>query len=642
MLVIDRYHKEGMKAEEARWWSDLAIYMPASNKTLPDRLTYFDHAIDLYRQLQDKPNEAYTTSDKARLLAYHFKFDEAITYNRRSLQLRKEAGIKKIYNVYYDLATSYNMKGDLKRALSYAIASLNNMDSLKDEAKKGLLYLMMAQIYANLGQLEVSEKYYEMSIQQMGRYGTRQFYMAALDYTALLLNQRQFNKVKLFLRKIEKESSPAAINDKETLLAAWANYFYATGNNAMAEKYYLQMIEADKIAEKEGVMLKNPDVTGIKAYSYISQFYIDQKQYKKAEPYLKKFGSFETTSGLYQRQLTLLQAKADSAAGNYQLAFKNFELHRKINDSIYNAANLSQLADMRVKYETRQKEKDIILLQKESQLKERRIAQSNQLRNFTLLAVLMLFIILGIGYNRYRLKQSSYQLLELKQSEINEQNTSLNTLNLRQQKLLEEKEWLVKEIHHRVKNNLQLMQSLLKSQQHFLDGKSASVAISTSERRLQAMSLVHQKLYMTEQVNKIDMHVYIIELLDYLKESFGNDHKVKFQIKVDPIYLDVVQAVPLGLFINEVVTNAFKYAFPDDQPGVISVFLNKTLDEITLQINDNGIGLPVDIDLNSMASFGMKLIRGLSQQLDGQLFIENLNGLETKIVFKDFGLYRTT
>jgi two-component sensor histidine kinase len=192
--------------------------------------------------------------------------------------------------------------------------------------------------------------------------------------------------------------------------------------------------------------------------------------------------------------------------------------------------------------------------------------------------------------------QAQKDVLQAQQEEINHKNEHLSELLLGQKdSLLEEKEGLLqdkdhllcqqerllKEIHHRVKNNLQVVMSLLNSQADALQDKAALSAIQESQHRVQAMALIHQKLYQSEGVARIPMHDYIEEVVAYLHESYCLDQLVRFQLEVEPIELDVTQAVPLGLIINEVITNAFKYAFPGGLPGTVCLSLRRLEESLT-------------------------------------------------------------
>jgi len=202
------------------------------------------------------------------------------------------------------------------------------------------------------------------------------------------------------------------------------------------------------------------------------------------------------------------------------------------------------------------------------------------------------------------------------------------------QHYLDEKEWLLREIHHRVKNNLQIVMSLLNSQSTYIDNESALTAIHDSQHRVHAMSLIHQKLYGSENVSSIDMSVYIRELVTYLADSFSTGQRIRFEIKIESLEMDVSQAVPLGLILNEAITNSIKYAFPGERSGVISILLStNTPGHCVLNISDNGIGMPSHFNTKKPGSLGMSLMQGLAEDLNGNFSIENSGGTTIIISF---------
>ena len=201
-------------------------------------------------------------------------------------------------------------------------------------------------------------------------------------------------------------------------------------------------------------------------------------------------------------------------------------------------------------------------------------------------------------------------------------------------KLLNEKEWLMKEIHHRVKNNLQIVISLLSTQSNFLDNDVAYKAIRESQHRMQSISLIHQKLYQSENLALVNINAYITDLVTYLHDSFDTGTHITFDINVAGMELDVTRAVPLGLILNEAITNAIKYAFPNGREGVIRISLTENgAGTCILKIQDNGIGMPAATNTGKSRSLGMSLMRGLSKQLGGSLTIETREGLAIIIDF---------
>ena len=149
-----------------------------------------------------------------------------------------------------------------------------------------------------------------------------------------------------------------------------------------------------------------------------------------------------------------------------------------------------------------------------------------------------------------------------------------------------------------------------------------------------------QKLYNSENLSTIDIPSYIRELVSYLSDSFNTGQRIKFEFNTVPLQLDVSQAVPLGLILNEAITNSIKYAFPDSRNGVISISLsNTTPNHYLLSISDNGIGMPPQAGNKKPGSLGMSLMKGLSEDLDGALSIESNNGTTIKISFiHDIGI----
>jgi two-component sensor histidine kinase len=218
--------------------------------------------------------------------------------------------------------------------------------------------------------------------------------------------------------------------------------------------------------------------------------------------------------------------------------------------------------------------------------------------------------------------------MKVQQKEISDQNISLHHM-------IEEKEILVKEIHHRVKNNLQIITSLLESQSAYLKNESLD-AIQDTQHRIFAMSLIHQKLYQPEKNEiKINITAYLHELVNYLCESFKTTPRIKFQMDLEPVELDISLAMPIGMILNEAITNSVKYAFPGQREGIINISIKKAGENrLLFSVADNGIGLPDALDINKVNSLGMKLMRGLSDDIAARFSIKNKQGTEITIEFK--------
>ncbi len=200
---------------------------------------------------------------------------------------------------------------------------------------------------------------------------------------------------------------------------------------------------------------------------------------------------------------------------------------------------------------------------------------------------------------------------------------------------LSEKEVLLQEIHHRVKNNLQVVSSLLSLQSEQIKDKEALTVFKESQDRVRAMALVHERLYKSQDLANIDFTGYVQSLANHLMRSYGSKAgAVSLDLKVEPVPLGIDAAIPCGLIINELVSNSLKYAFPNGEKGRILLRLNRESgNTLRLLVKDNGIGMPEGIDLSNSQTLGLKLVQGLVQQLGGILTYRNNNGAEFDISF---------
>ncbi len=199
---------------------------------------------------------------------------------------------------------------------------------------------------------------------------------------------------------------------------------------------------------------------------------------------------------------------------------------------------------------------------------------------------------------------------------------------------LNEKEILLKEIHHRVKNNMAVISGLLKLQSHSFKDPDVIRAFSESQQRIRSMALVHEKLYNAQDLSQIDFSNYIPDLVNQIYQTYEvQREKISSKIQTNNISMGIDIAVPCGLIINELVTNAFKYAFPGEQRGEISIALSHSNNDYSLEVSDNGVGLPMDIDFQTISSFGLYLVNLLTQQLKGTIEIDRSKGTSIKITF---------
>lgn len=222
------------------------------------------------------------------------------------------------------------------------------------------------------------------------------------------------------------------------------------------------------------------------------------------------------------------------------------------------------------------------------------------------------------------------------------QTKQLNSQNKQINEALNENKLLVKEIHHRVKNNFQMVSSLLDLQTRDIEDEKAKELAKEGQNRIKSMALIHQKLYQKED-GLIDFSDYLKILVNQIKTLFTGEQEVEVHLKAEDLNLDVDTALPLGLIVNELLTNTFKYGLKDLQKNIIQIEVNQQENGMYNMIfSDNGSGLKQGLDIKKAKSLGLKLITRLTRQLQGDLIYKYDNGAKFEITFKDLFLRKQT
>lgn len=296
--------------------------------------------------------------------------------------------------------------------------------------------------------------------------------------------------------------------------------------------------------------------------------------------------------------ITDLLRKIYDAQNNIPAAYQTQKKWRVLYDTLTNQNARKTVATLQTQFETVQKETQIRDLDQQNHAQQTQLIWA--ISGFTVLLVSLIG-----GYYLYR-------KLNQNKLKVEEQSLQLTTL--------------MKELHHRVKNNLAIVSSLLSMQSNRLEDKNAAKAVKEGQMRVQAMSLIHQRLYKTDDVSTVNIKDYFTELAESLMQAYGhNPDDFELTIEVENPALDVDLAIPLGLIVNELITNSFKYAYEGISEPSLSIYL-KNDRQLTLKVHDNGIGIDENLISQKSNSFGQKLIKGLSKQLKGTYKFENNQG----------------
>ncbi len=522
-----------------------------------------------------------------------FHFVQARTGFQKSGNQRGEAA------VLSRIRWVHNYLGDYEKALQFAIETLSIYEKIGDEAGTASALGNLGDVLYSQEKYQESADYFQKSYdlnKKLSRPAEAAVAAQGLGFAYLQL--KMFEKALGFQNealKIRRERSGP--RDVATSLNARGNAFKYLKRYPEALQDYQESL---KLARESGFLPLQKVCT-----SNIGHVYNLLGEFGKALPYLLasqiEIEKDNRLDNMVESQMLIADAYAGLGRFDSAYFFRSRQL--VLSDSLLNLENQKTMSELQTRYETNQKEVKIAGQGAEI---------SRQKTVIWFVAGILALVLMG-GFFLFRLNQK-----------LNKRN--------------EEKEFLIKEIHHRVKNNLQVLSSLLHLQSRNIHDEAALDAVREGQNRVDAMGLIHQKLYMGENLAAVEMQDYLQNLGDTLLDSFGLDERVKIKYLLYPLHLDVDTAIPLGLIINELLTNSLKYAFPDGRTGEVEIKLwTDENRKLCLQISDDGAGKPAPADAKNSTGFGSKLVQILSQKLKGKPEIfQTENGYSTFIRFENF------
>jgi len=623
---------------QARSYYLISKYYPTSDAaSIGNRILYSNKAIECFRKERNILWLSFMLTQNAQLLFQQERTTEGLRSLFEALNLGKEVSRRTVEGIYWNIGVISLRAGDYTNALKYNFLALKTAKEVNDTSIQFCVvnhliastYIKMqdyaAAIPYSLTVLELAKRYKETA------YIRGESSSLATEYT----HTNQLSKALAVLNEMKSN----AVNDIDKLSVTvdfltnltYAKSFEQAGEYAQALKKMLPKIPQDNATEI------------MNAYTSLASYYTETGQLKQAYRYTKLHSSLAhklnyitgiyTAENQYYKLVTLL--------GNFKSAYGHFLKEKEIKDSIDNIVKAYQISLLDIENEALEKNTHIDSLTIDAQIKDTKLKRHQLIQNVTIAGSVMLLIITALIYSRFRLKQRSNALLMEQKAEIDQKNNALQQLIKDKNELLEdkdefllEKDLLLKEVNHRVKNNLHIVMSLLQSQSGYMHDKSAQQAILESQNRVQSIALIHDQLFKTDKTTEIDLKAYITELVQSLDYSINRgNHKVKIDCIVDNLFLDVSQAVPVGIILNELVTNSLKHAFPENRTGAIVIMVKQTAHEVEMRVSDNGIGLPFDFNMTKTDSLGLTLIKGLTNQLKGTLQMDTRGGVTVTIKF---------
>lgn len=587
---------------------------------MEEGLGYLSESKEIFKALSDTSGLADATRAEGIIVLNLAQYDEAIALFEEGAVLSRVAGdLAEEAFCIMDIGIAYIYLSGREKALEYFLDALKIAERSEDKNAIGNVKNSIGQIYYEQEKYPETQQMMEESLE------------LALDIdNPILISDCNFylSRVALhnrqFQRALALNAKALTIDSIQGNLRGLAHKHVLNGDIYLGNNQLRNATNSYDIARQFTERLQDKEQTLTLVLIRLGEAAIQNGQTQQAIQFLKDAVNVAQQGQLlyweYEAYQNLAQAYAQSGA--YQQAYYYHQKYSQVKDSVVTTDRDKNFNQLQAQFEDEKKKAEIARLSNESIIQQQQIdlqqseaaqkAQQTALLLAVLLAVIVVTIILWV---LFRSKTRSNEQLALQKGQIEQQN--------------EQKEILLKEIHHRVKNNLQVISSLLSLQSNNIEDQTALSAVKEGQNRVKSIALIHQKLYQHEDISRVDFYEYVTELIYHLRSTFRTTSEVDIDVDTHDLTLDIDTAVPLGLIVNELVSNSFKYAFQGKEEGKIKIELSGTKDNrdrLHLSVADDGIGIPEGIDIENTDSLGLKLVRMLCTQLDGEMTYSNGRG----------------
>ncbi len=634
---------------------------------------YAEELLDFAKKVNNKKGIAYYNLIKSYNYIYEGNYNKAISVSLEAAYILKEKKYFDLYldAIYFQVVANYFL-GNYQDSNRIAFAAISKYKNGQNYKQIGLLFNLIGANYSSLDKSHLALQNFERAsyffLKAKDNFGLLKCYNQIADiyfklnqdihalnyskkaiqianeiknidiqsYTILLLFNTEIN---LKLKKVAPVSSN--LNKINVLLQKIDNkglkafYYLLHADLCYLKKNYdLSIIYCNK-AKELNVDYENSktriDYQLAKSYHQINQTAEASIYFKKIEQELIKNNS--QYIGINTAAFYFDYADNEKSIGNYKKAYDLLKKYSEWQKNKTENENKERILYLLTKYDLNQKEIEIKnnFIDKQKMILE--LQKSNYKMYFFITILLFAVLLFLFFFYKFKKEKIFNQLVSDKSKTIEEKNVLIENSLAKLEQLLKTKEVLLKEIHHRVKNNLQLVMSLLRSQARNGADNDIHDFIEKSQSRIGAIALIHQNLYQSPQVEKVDIQEYISCLCETIIESSSKDTtKIVAKVNANNVFLDISIAIPIGLIINELITNVIKYAYPNVSSGLISIDIKNVNDTVyQLVVIDYGIG--IDYQYKKKNSFGMELVSLLVEQIGGSLSLINEEGLQYNIIF---------
>ncbi|RYY27481.1 MAG: hypothetical protein EOO04_09470 [Chitinophagaceae bacterium] len=627
--LLKQCRKAGDRETEAKVLVYRSRFTPPAAATFQRKIDDSKQAVDIYRTLKSTEGAINALTDIGYLLTVSGQLQPAHDIFLEALNLAESIHFPYIHYNVQALSMITTFQGKFGEPLRYSLQMIKVAENCRDSIGWGYFHSNLSVLLKLEGRSQESLEVSEKAIEHFLKERNPTLFNLLVDVINHMSDQgRAREALELTLDIAKKVRSPVTLSEQFFFHYAFATCYLHLNQLDLAEMHVTKMDSMETKAEAIRGPLRRS------AINYqLGLLAMKKGEYRQARQLFENhFGTVSIGMRTLLSDLDVYRRLifVDSMLGDNESAIAHYKKYTQLMDSNFQVTKIRQAEELQVGYQINEKETKIASLTQQAQLEKANSDRASLIKNLTLAGIIATIGVAILLFRQNRLKQKANKVITLK-------NEELEVLITDKEKLLKDKEWLMKEIHHRVKNNLQIVMSLLNSQSTYIDNDAALNAIHDSRRRVHAMALIHQKLYQSENIAAISMPGYINELVNYVRDSFDTGSRVIFEQDIEAINLDVSQAIPLGLIINEGIVNAIKYAFPDGRNGIVRISLQQEDGEfVVLTISDNGIGMAKDPGEMEHNSLGLDLMMGLSKQLNGNFEIKSQDGLQILVRFLMF------
>lgn len=578
--------------------NDLGYFYHTRN--LNKSLSIINRGLDEARRMGDKYWEGKLQVSQGAILLRLDELDWAEIVLKSAIEKIPE---EESWLLYTNLGYVFERRGNLGEAFGYAAKTLKIGEKYRDEKAIAMAYSDMSNLFWKQKKYETGLEY---GLKSLGIFEKRNLKDLDYDFTLHvvgnnLIELRRYEEARgYFIKSIAIGEKYGFYNNLSDTYISLSDLYNRTGDYLEAEKSGLEALKYAELLQNDFMVMRSLLSLG-KSSNSIGNF-------SHAIGFLEKSILVASDDFGDKYYLGLLYNELSKAYEGDKRFAKALEANRKYDDlkqSVFTTEADQRISQLQTEMDVSQKEHTI-------KLQQARLEKHKILQTFILTLSGLLVVILAVLFIVMR-RPKNYNLLLEKQ-------------NL-------EKEYLLKEIHHRVNNNLETITSLLALQTAKIQNKDFQSIMEQTQNRVHSIGLIHQKLYQGKDIKSIEMRDFFLTLGECIIDTFNASNRIELYCEMEPIGLDIDRAIPIGLIVNELLSNSLKYAFPDGNHGRIKIALSEKNSHLILHFSDNGIGIGEKPEIRG-SGFGTQLINLLTRQLDGKMSLFTNSGTEIFFEFQ--------